>query len=287
MTRIHLSLLRGVCQIPAYVAFQKNFFRDEGLDVHLEIVPTAWLVPGKLAATETQFAMIPWTRSAASQESDNPLVILAGSGYEEAAIVVRCGVAVEDVKSVAVPQRGGMKDLTAMGLLDALGWGEARQIRQPSGDGAILAFVGGGVDAASMIEPYATMLEQQGLGRIIRRTGDIWPGVPGCCLTTSRRLLESEPDTAQRMVRAFVRGLNFVSENAEEASEIAHNYIGIDPRFIRSALEANQPRLDGVRNREAMERVLHLMRDLGYIRSLPSRYVELRCLELAEAGLSG
>ena len=78
MTRIQLSLLRGICQIPAYVAFKKGFFEDNGLDVHIEIVPTAWLVPNKLAAMETQFAMIPWTRSAVSQESDNPLVVLAG-----------------------------------------------------------------------------------------------------------------------------------------------------------------------------------------------------------------
>ena len=174
-----------------------------------------------------------------------------------------------------------------MGLLEALGWSAARQIRQPSGDGAILAFVGGGVDAASMIEPYATMLEQQGLGRIIRRTGDIWPGVPGCCLTTSRRLLQREPDVARRVVRAFVRGLSFISEDAKEAAEIAYDYIGIDPRFIHRALQSNRPRLDGVRNSDAMERVLLLMRDLGYIRSLPSQYIELRCLDTAVAELAG
>ena len=35
---------------------------------------------------------------------------------------------------------------------------DADRVRMPSGDGAILALVGQGADAASMIEPYATCL---------------------------------------------------------------------------------------------------------------------------------
>ncbi|PYL71972.1 MAG: hypothetical protein DMF22_05515, partial [Verrucomicrobia bacterium] len=45
MERILMSLLRGICQMPAYVAKEKGFFFDEGLDVEIEIQPTAWMVP--------------------------------------------------------------------------------------------------------------------------------------------------------------------------------------------------------------------------------------------------
>lgn len=125
---------------------------------------------------DSQFAVIPWTRVAAAEANDMPLVLLAGSGVEEAAIVVRTGVAPSEVKKIAVPQRGGMKDLTAMGLMEMLGWQDVEKVRMPSVDAAILTLAGQGADAASMVEPYATMMEKLGLGTVLRRTGDAWPG---------------------------------------------------------------------------------------------------------------
>lgn len=281
MPTLKLSLLRGICQIPAYVSCQQSFFADEGFEAVVSVQPTAWLIPDALGRQDAHFAVLPWTRSAASEFSAHPLVVLAGSGYEEAAIVVRQGVELDQVRRIAVPREGGMKDLTAQGLLESLGWGGIEQIRQPSGDGAILSFVGGGADAASMIEPYATMLEELGIGRVVRRTGDVWPGVPGCCLTTSRRFLEEQPEIAERVVRAYARGAEFVREQPDEAAEAAFPYIGIRPETIRRALENNQPRVDGIRNIEAMHRVLGLMRKLDYIPELPTRYVDPELLDRA------
>lgn len=287
MASVQLSLLRGVCQIPAYVAERQGFFRDEGLEVSISIQPTAWLIPQQLASGAAHFALLPWTRSAASQFTPDPLVVLAGSGYEEAAIVVRNGVEIDQVRRIAVPREGGMKDLTAQGLLESLGWSGIEQIRQPSGDGAILAFMGQGADAASMIEPYATMLEELGVGRVVRRTGDVWGGAPGCCFTTSRRLLDQQPALAEKAVRAFARGAAFVKENPAAAAEAAFPYIGVRADIIRKALDANQPNLDGIRNLEAMDRALHLMQQLGYVPSIPSGFVDTTLLDRAMAVAGG
>ncbi|HEY6321254.1 MAG TPA: ABC transporter substrate-binding protein, partial [Thermoanaerobaculia bacterium] len=205
MRHIRLALLRGVCQLPAYVAIEQGFFAAQDLAAEPVMAPTAWAVPERLRAGEVDFAVIPWTRVAADQASGGSrLVLVAGSGVEEAALVVRTGLAPEDVRRVAVPQEGGIKDLTAMALLRRLQWHDVRLVRQPSGDGAILSFVGMGADAAAMVEPYAAMLEHLGLGRVLLRTGDVWPGAPGCSLTTTRALIEREPDLVQRVTTAYV-----------------------------------------------------------------------------------
>ena len=281
MSKVQLFLLRGICQIPAYVAYQKGFFAEEGIDVTMNIQATAWQIPQELHNGENQFAVIPWTRVAITEGTDVPLLVVAGSGYEEAAIVVRKGIDINDVSSVAVPQRGGMKDLTAMGLLESLGWKDAEQIRQPSGDGAIISFFGEGADAASMIEPYATMLQEMGVGDIVRRTGDIWPGAPGCCLTVGAAFRQNEPELVYGMVKAFLRGAMFVHENPGESSTIAHHYIGVHPRFIQKALLVNKPNVNGIRNDAAMNKVLSLMLKLGYIDRLPTQYRDLTFLDRA------
>lgn len=92
---------------------------------------------------------------------------------EEAAIVVRKEINPSNVRRVAVPLRGGMKDLTAMALIESLEWKDVEVIRLPSGDGAIISLFGRGADAASMVEPYATMMEALEVGTIVKRTGDV------------------------------------------------------------------------------------------------------------------
>ncbi|MEY2538986.1 MAG: sulfonate transport system substrate-binding protein [Verrucomicrobiota bacterium] len=283
MTEIRLALLRGICQMPAYVAHTK-FFAEHGLQSQISIAPSAWLIPEQLCSGTADFAVIPWTRVAAAEKGDAPLKVICGSGIEEATIVVRNGLTADQVSSVAVPREGGMKDLTAMGLLESLGWTRDRveHRRFPSGDGAIICLFGNGADASSMVEPYASMMEELGVGYVIRRTGDLWPGAPGCSLTTTAELIERDPELVQRVVNAYVEACAFVSENPDQAAEIAAPFIGVSPEIVRRALHANRPDVNAIRNVKAMEQVLTLMQKLGYIREIPRHYADLRFLDRAQ-----
>jgi ABC-type nitrate/sulfonate/bicarbonate transport system substrate-binding protein len=285
MDKIVFALLRGVCQLPAYVAQAKGFLRDVGIDAELSIAPTAWTVPQRLVDGEVHFAVIPWTRVAADKSKGNRLTLISGSGFEEAAMVVRNGMTVEQVADVAVPNEGGIKDLTAMALVQRLGWQNANIVRMPSGDGAILSFVGEGANAASMVEPYATMLEHLGLGHVIQRTGDVWPGAPGCSLTTTSSIIAENPDLVQRMVSAYMRAARHVETNRDEAARIGAKYIGLSPEIIRKALNANRPNPDAIRNQAAMDQVIGLMIQRGYIDRAPTGYKDLSFLDNAETSL--
>jgi NitT/TauT family transport system substrate-binding protein len=278
MDIVNLSLLRGVCQMPGYIAQARHFFREQGLDVRISIDPTAWVTPQRLLRGEIQFAVMPWTRVAAASARGEPLVLVCGSGCEEAAIVVRQGISLRQVRKVAVPQEGGIKDLTARGLVESLGWGRIEWVRQPSGDGAILALVGQGADAAAMVEPYAAMLEGLEVGVTVRRTGDLWPGAPGCSLTTTRDVLERRPDLVERMIRAYVAGAQYVENHPDEAAAVAAPYIGIAPRFIRAALDCCRPNVHALANTQAMDAVIALMRQVGYLDRSPTRFLDTTLL---------
>jgi ABC-type nitrate/sulfonate/bicarbonate transport system substrate-binding protein len=280
MRRIRLSLLRGICQLPAYVAMERGFFAAQEIEAEPQLAPTAWTVPERLKTGEVDFAVIPWTRVAADVPRDgNRLVLIAGSGIEEAALVLRAGLSPEDVRSVAVPNEGGIKDLTAMALLRRLGWNDVRLVRQPSGDGAILSFVGQGADAAAMVEPYAAMLESLGLGKVLLRTGDVWPGAPGCSLTTTSALIERDADLARRVVTAYVAAARFVLESPDEAATAGEKYIGVSAAIIRRALTVNRPDPLAIRNDEAMSQILTLMTELGYLKRPAQDYRDLSFLE--------
>lgn len=279
MTRVNLALLRGVCQTPAYAAQECGFFRKHGLDVKIQVASTAWLVPEQMVSGAMDFAVIPWTRVAAASSREEDLILICGSGCEEAALVLRAGVALDDVHTLAVPQEGGIKDLTAAALVQSLDWQDRKKLRMPSGDGAILALVGQGADAASMVEPYATALEEQGLGSVVKRTGDVWPGAPGCSLTTTQRMIDRDPELVREVVAAFVEGAAFVEENPADAAAIAEGYIGVHRNFIERALEHNRPSVDALSNHDAMDAILSLMIELGYIDQKPTGFADLSHLE--------
>lgn len=274
-----MSLLRGMCQLPGYVAEAKQFFLRHDLDVRVTVESTAGLMPGRLLRGEVDFAVMPWTRVAAARARNESLVLVCGSGCEEAAIVMRPDLTVEQVRRVAVPMRGGIKDLTARGLVQSLNWQNIDWVRQPSGDGAILAFVGRGADAAAMVEPYAAMLEGLNLGAVVRRTGDLWPGVPGCSLTTTADTIAHRGDVVDRVVRAFVQGARHVEQCPEESAEIAARYIGIAPQFILAALKHCRPNIHALRNRSSMNAVLLFMRQLGYVEQTPAGYLDMQFLD--------
>ena len=136
-----------------------------------------------------------------------------------------------------------------------------------------------------MVEPYATMLEHLGLGHVIQRTGDVWPGAPGCSLTTTSNVIAAKPDLVQRMVGAYMRGAGFADTNRDESAEIAEKYIGLSAEIIRKALDANRPNPDAIRNKAAMDQVIGLMIQRGYIDRAPSGYKDLSFLDKAEASL--
>ena len=104
-------------------------------------------------------------------------------------------------------------------------------------------------------------------------------------LATSVALTESDPELVQAVVDAFARGARFVQDQPDEAAEIAAEYIGVSPAFIRAALRKNLPNLDALRNQEAMDHVMNLMQELGYVARRPQHFMNLSFLDKAQAAV--
>jgi len=264
-TSLKFSVLRGICQLPAYVAKEAGFFSRLGLNVELAVEPAARIVPARLLHREVDFAIIPWTRVALASSQGQPLKVVCGGGIEEPALVIQKGLELSKVKTVAVPQMGGLKDLVANRLIESLFGGRAQLFRLASGDAAIIAFIGKGADAACMVEPYATMVEKMELGQIVCRARDVFPGAPGCCVAVHDELIRENPQAIQNVVRALVQAEGVVLCEPSTAAEHGHKYIGMSPDLIRDALKVNRPSCAAILNDSVMDEPLNLMKQLGYV----------------------
>ncbi len=289
---IKIGLIRGICQMPGYVAYDKGFFKEQGLNVSCSVDPTAWVLADKLISGDISFGIVPWTRVVSARDRGDKLVVVAGSGYEETATVVRRDANIKNLselkgKRISLPVEGGMKDLTSQALFKKydITPENTEILRLPSGDAAILALLSGRVDATTNVEPYATMVVELGMGKIIARGKDILPEVPGCSLTTTENFLQDNPDIVLKFIKAILKAEKFCHKEPEEAAKISSRYIGISADIVREALKYNQPRTDITGSIDVMMQIVRLMKDLGYIKNTSQEFYNFELLKKAKSEL--
>jgi hypothetical protein len=81
------------------------------------------------------------------------------------------------------------------------------------------------------------------------------------------------------VVEGFVRGLELVEREPDEAARIGSRYIGVEARLVRKALDRNAPDPDTLRNREAIGALLSQMIEAGYLDRVPSGGTDLSFLD--------
>ena len=85
------------------------------------------------------------------------------------------------------------------------------------------------------------------------------------------------------VVGAFVRGAEHVHRHRAEAAEVASRYIGVGAEIIRRAFDSNLPDVRALHHTKAMDGVLALMADLGYVNGKPRGFTDLSFLDEALA----
>lgn len=96
----------------------------------------------------------------------------------------------------------------------------------------------GSVSGYIVAEPFCAVAEVQGIGRILRFTGDVWRE-HACCVTVVREdLVTSNPDLAQRVADAVVAAQLRITQDRAAAAErlSAGGYLPQSPESIAKVL---------------------------------------------------
>ncbi|WP_198951636.1 aliphatic sulfonate ABC transporter substrate-binding protein [Salimicrobium humidisoli] len=106
-------------------------------------------------------------------------------------------------------------------------------------------FEAGKVDAATVPEPWASVIEAEGSGKVLVDTPEVAFGetLPAAVFVTSEKLKEKSPELVQNLVDAHKQATDFINENPEEAKTIAQDKIkeitdqGLEKEVIDGAWE--------------------------------------------------
>jgi len=219
---VHIRVIDSLVtsQLPVYLAWDRGYFREEGLDVDLVPLSETPAAVQAVATNQVQFALTlpdPGVFNALNRGVN--LRILASStvnaaGDRPAQFLVRQDLLDTAAYRSPADLRGRTVGVPAVWYewyVDRL-LGEAGLTFDDSHTVLIRtsdlpsAFQTRVIDAAWVTEPTASGLNQQRIASTVEGVGALFPGAVGAALIMSPQFGQEQPEAAQRFVIAFLRG---------------------------------------------------------------------------------
>ena len=242
--RIAYSSLSGN-QVPAWVAYEKDFFRKNGLDVELVFIEGGATAVKALLSGDVAFAQMAGPSVLQNSLQGLDVVIIAGFlNTMDYQLMVHNSITQPDQlkgKTVAVSRFGSSSDFATRYALDRYGLAPGKDVTileigsQPARFAALEA---GKIQGAMVAVPltrkaknlgFHTLADLQMLGLEYQHTA----------LVTSRSLIKSKPNLVRNALKAFVEGIHYYKTRRKEALAILQKYLkGNQPEDLEETYDA-------------------------------------------------
>ncbi|WP_058486916.1 ABC transporter substrate-binding protein [Defluviitalea phaphyphila] len=219
---------------PQYVAIEKGFFEEEGLNIELS---SGWGADKSMAALISGDADIGMMGTEAAiyvynQGQENYGVIFAQQTQRAGNFLISREANPDfqwsDLKGKTVigGRPGGMPEMVFEYILKKNGltpFKDVDIITNLQFTATAGAFIGGTGDYTIEFEPTASTIEEQGNGHVVASLGTASGKIPYTVFMASKKYIEDNPETIQKFTNAFYKGLIWVKEHSpEEIAEVIH-----------------------------------------------------------------
>ena len=262
LTKVKVCYIGLTCEPPIYVAYEKGFFKDEGLDV--ELIKSDWdsmrdgLGLGRFDATHT---LIMYLLKPIDEGLDVKLTGGIHSGCLRVQAAAKSGISrVQDLKGkrIGISHMGAPPFLFASRVLAANGLDPKKDVEWitfPS-DAMELALDRGQVDAVADAEPIGTLLmAREKVQKVVDQFADPPYSEEYCCVTAvNGAFARKNPKAAAAVTRALLKGAKWVAANKTAAATLA-----VEKGYLASTPELN---VQAIRDIKYIPGVANAKRDI-------------------------
>jgi NitT/TauT family transport system substrate-binding protein len=241
--KVKVGIIGLTCEAPIYVAVEKGFFKEEGLDVSL-IKYSNWatykdaLVLGGFDITHHLIMMF---LKPIEQGADVKILAGVHRGCLRVQTSTTGGVqTLEDLrgKRIGVPGMGTPPFIFANRALALKGIDPAKEITWkvfPAGE-LKLALERGDVDAVADSEPIGTILLSSGKVKNVadQATDEPFASEYCCAVVANGKFVANNPKTAAAATRAILKAAKWVEANPRAAATLA-----VEKKYLASTPEIN------------------------------------------------
>lgn len=221
---------------PLLVAHGRQMFEQQGLQADKPRMFRSWaqmveaFMSGQVNVVHLLSPMTVWARYG----SQFPVKVVAWNHMGGSALTVAPSIrTVKDLggKQVGVPfwysvhnvvlqhllRQDGLKVVTKPGA-DLKANEVALVVMAPADMGP--ALVNGSIAGFIVAEPFNAAAEANGIGRVLRFTGDVWRDHACCVLTMHERDLQGRPEWSQKVVNALVNAQHWLRSHRPEGAQL-------------------------------------------------------------------
>jgi len=101
---------------------------------------------------------------------------------------------------------------------------------------AVTAITAGKVDAVFLPTPHPSVVVNQGKGKIVVRSGEMYPNHTCCVLVVSGKLIRERPDIVRQIVKTNDKAVLYNEQNLDEAAAIFANKTGSKLEDVKASL---------------------------------------------------
>lgn len=279
LTKITIGTVPVVNSGALYLGVKKGFFRDEGLDVKIQKADSGPALAAGVVSGKMQFAISSVVPALQAQSRGVPLKVVApadASGPDgNNAVVAKAG---SGLKSLADLQgkRIGIQALKSGNELMIRGAAKVQNVDAskfefvvvPSQDVPTLVQTGQ-IAAGWLSEPYLSTAKARGdVDVVLNDPNAVVLGKAPLATVwfTSQKLIDRNPDTVHRFVRAITKSNDYATSNIDEVRAIIPTFTGLTAKEAKAiSLPSYPTELD----MKQMERYAELMTDEQFAPNRP------------------
>lgn len=220
------EVTHSVFYAPLYVAIEKGYFQDYGLDIELILTPGADKVSAAVLSDDVEIGFCGPESSIYVYNGKEKDYIQSFAGLTKRDgqfIVSRKNIKnfkMEDLigKEVLAGRKGGMPVLNFENALINSNIDKNEVNINTSVEFSALSgsFIGGQGDFVNLFEPNATKLEKEGYGYAVGSVGMISGEVPYTAFNAKKSYIKNNKETIKNFNKAINEGLKYVKEHDEK-----------------------------------------------------------------------
>ena len=220
------EVTHSVFYAPLYVAIEKGYFQDYGLDIELILTPGADKVSAAVLSDDVEIGFCGPESSIYVYNGKEKDYIQSFAGLTKRDgqfIVSRKNIKnfkMEDLigKEVLAGRKGGMPVLNFENALINSNIDKNEVNINTSIEFSALSgsFIGGQGDFVNLFEPNATKLEKEGYGYVVGSVGMISGEVPYTAFNAKKSYIKNNKETIKNFNKAINEGLKYVKEHDEK-----------------------------------------------------------------------
>jgi NitT/TauT family transport system substrate-binding protein len=297
------EVTRSLFYAPQYVALEKGFFKEEGLEVELSTIPGGDKVMSALLSDGIDVALVGSETSiyVAQQGAADPVVNFAQLTQTDGTFLVARektdSFSFDQLKgSVFLGQRkGGMPQMVGEYVLKKHNinpQSDLQLIQNIEFKNISASFASGTGQYVQLFEPEASRFEQEGIGHVVASFGKESGTVPYTVFMTKQSNLDKNAAAIQKFTNAVYKGQQWVATHSpkETAEVIAKYFDQIKPELLESAvkryLEQGSYATDPILDEAEWKQLQEIMNAAGELKG-PADYSTLVNTTFAKAALEG